>query len=60
MYEAPGLSPRRACSLTGFSLSTCRYEAQRPAVDAHVSERITELTLECRHMAVAASRRPVC
>jgi putative transposase len=31
-----------------LSLSTCRYEAQRPASDAHLSGRITELALERR------------
>lgn len=31
-----------------MSLSTCRYEAQRPAADAHLSGRITELALERR------------
>jgi len=31
MCDATGLSQRRACRLTGLSLSTCRYEAQRPA-----------------------------
>ncbi len=45
MCDATGLSQRRACSLTGSSLSTCRYEAQRPA-HAHLSGRITELALE--------------
>ena len=48
MCDAPGLSQRRACRLTGLSLSTCRYEAQRPAADAHLSGRITELALERR------------
>ncbi len=48
MCDATGLSQRRACRLTGLSLSTCRYEAQRPAADAHLSERITELALERR------------
>lgn len=42
------MSQRRAYRLTGLSLSTCRYEAQRPAVDAHLSGRITELALERR------------
>lgn len=46
MCEVTGLSQRRACRLTGLSLSTCRYEAQRPAADVHLSERITELALE--------------
>jgi transposase InsO family protein len=46
--DATGLSQRRACRLTGLSLSTCRYEAQRPAADAHLSGRITELALERR------------
>ena len=49
MCDATGLSQRRACSLTGLSLSTCRYEAQRPTADAHLSGRITELALERRH-----------
>lgn len=48
MCDAIGLSQRRACLLTGLSLSTCRYEAQRPAADAHLSGRITELALERR------------
>lgn len=48
MCDASGLSQRRACRLTGLSLSTCRYEAQRPAADAHLSGRITELALERR------------
>ena len=39
---------RRAWRLTGLSLSTCRYDAQRPADDAHLSGRITELALESR------------
>lgn len=43
MCDATGLSQRRACRLTGLSLSACRYEAQRPEADAHLSERITEL-----------------
>jgi len=48
MCDATVLSQRRACSLTGLSLSTCRYEAQRPAADAHLSGRIIELALERR------------
>ncbi len=48
MCDATGLSQRRACMLTGLSLWTCRYEAQRPAADAHLSGRITELALERR------------
>ena len=48
MCDATGLSQRRACRLTGLSLSTCRYEAHRPAADAHLSGRITELALEHR------------
>ncbi len=48
MCNATGLSQRRACRLTGLSLSTCLYEAQRPAADAHLSGRITELALERR------------
>lgn len=38
MCEAKGLSQRRAC----------RYEAHRPAADAQLSLRITELALERR------------
>jgi len=48
MCDATGLSQRRACRLTGLSLSTCRYDAQRPSSDAHLSGRITELALERR------------
>lgn len=48
MCDATGLSQRRACRLTGLSLSTYRYDAQRPSADAHLSERITELALERR------------
>ena len=50
MCDATGLSQRRACRLTGLSLSTCRYEAHRPAADAHLSGRITELALERRRL----------
>ena len=46
--DATGLSQRRACRLTGLSLSTCRYDAQRPVADAHLSGLITELALERR------------
>ena len=46
--DATGLSQRRACRLTGLPLSTCRYDAQRPAADANLSGRITELALERR------------
>lgn len=45
MCDAAGLPQRLACRLTGLSLSTCRYEAQRPAADVHLSGRITELAL---------------
>ena len=48
MCDATGLSQRRACMLIGLSLSTCRYEAQRPAANAYLSGRITELALEHR------------
>ena len=48
MCDATGLSQLRACLLTGLSLSTCRYEAQRPAADTHLSGRITEPALERR------------
>ena len=60
MCDATGLSQRRACRLAGLSLSTCRYDAQRPAADAHLSGRITELALGAQafwlppHMAVTA------
>lgn len=49
MYDATGLSQRRACRLTDLSLSTCRYDAQRPAADAHLSGRITELAIDVPH-----------
>ena len=48
MCEAAGLPQRRACRLESLSLSTYRYSAQRPAADAHLSGRITELALERR------------
>ena len=48
MCDTTGLSQRRACRLTDLSLSTCRYDAQRPAADAHLFGRITELALERR------------
>lgn len=48
MCDATGLSQRRDCMLIGLSLSTCRYEAQRPAADAHLSGSITEPALERR------------
>ncbi|GAA3898072.1 hypothetical protein GCM10022405_24220 [Gibbsiella dentisursi] len=48
MCDATGLSQRRACRLTGLSLSTCRYDAPRPSADAHLSGCITELELERR------------
>jgi len=48
MCDATDLSQRRACRLTGLSLSTCRCDAQRPAADAHLSGRITGLALERR------------
>ncbi len=47
MCDATGLSQRRAAAYR-FVLSTCRYEAQRPAADAHLSGRITELAMERR------------
>ncbi|GAB7261997.1 hypothetical protein DZJ_36120 [Dickeya ananatis] len=31
-----------------LSLSTCRYDAHRPATDAYLSARITELAMERR------------
>lgn len=49
LCDATDLSQRRACRLTGLTRSTCRYEAQRPPSDAHLSGRITELALERRH-----------
>ena len=48
MCDATGLSQRRACWFTGLSLSTCRYDAQRPTADAHLSGRISGLALERR------------
>jgi len=48
MCDAAGLSQRRACRLAGLSLSTCCYSAQRPAADAQLSLRITELVPERR------------
>jgi len=48
MCDATALSQRRACRLTGLSLSICCYEAQRQAADAHLSGGITELALERR------------
>jgi len=48
MCDATGLSQRRACSLTGSSLSTCCYQPHRTSADAHLSGRITELALERR------------
>ncbi len=48
MYDTTGLSQRRACRLTGLTLSTHRYEARRPALDVHLSGRIIELALERR------------
>ncbi len=41
MCDATGLSQRRACRLTGLSLSTCRYEAHRPGK--------RKLTAVCSH-----------
>lgn len=49
MCDAVSLSQRRACKLTGLSLSTCHYDARRPSTDTHLSGRITELALERRH-----------
>jgi len=48
MRHATGLSQSIGCRLTGLSLSTCRYEAQRPASDAHLSVRIIALALKRR------------
>ncbi|HCP8550612.1 TPA: transposase [Escherichia coli] len=48
MCDATGLSQRRACRLTGLSLSTFCHEIQRPRVDAQLSGRITELAVERR------------
>ncbi len=55
MCDATGLSQRRACLLTGLSLSTCRYEAQRPAADAHLSGRITSWHWSAGVLATSAS-----
>jgi len=60
MCDATGLSQRRACRLTGLSLSTCRYDAQRPAADAHLSGRITELALERRRFGYPAAYGSYC
>ena len=49
MCDATDLSQRRACRLTGLSLSIFRYKSLHPAVDVHLSWRITALALECRH-----------
>jgi putative transposase len=46
MCDATGLSQHHVCRITGLFLSTCCYEAQHPADDAHLSARITELALE--------------
>jgi len=46
MCITTALSQRRSCGLTGLSLSTCRYEAQRPAAEAHLSGHITALAPE--------------
>ncbi len=48
MCDVTVLSQRRACMLTGLSLSTCRYKVQRPAADAYLSGCITEPALERR------------
>lgn len=48
MYDAIGMSQRRACRLINFSLPACRYEAKCPAADAHLPGRIIELALERR------------
>lgn len=42
------IKPKFICRLTGLFLSTSRYDAQRPAADAHLSGRITEQALERR------------
>ncbi len=55
MCDATGLSQRRACRLTGLSLSTCRYDAQRPAADAHLSGRITSWRLNADVLVIGAS-----
>jgi len=46
MCDATGLSQRCASRLTGLSLTNCRYDAQRPAADAHLSGRIDELAIK--------------
>lgn len=48
MCDATGLSQRRACRHTGLSLSTSRYDAPRPAADAHLSGHIIELRVILR------------
>jgi hypothetical protein len=59
MCDATGLSQRRACRLTGLSLSTCRYEAQRPALmriyqGASLSWHWSAGVLATAHLAVTA------
>jgi len=49
MCHTTGLLQHQACRLAGLSLSACCYSAQRPAADAQVSLRITELTPERHH-----------
>lgn len=53
MCYAMGLSQRRA----GLSLSICRYADQRPAADAQLSVRITELALWLSAYLEASSAR---
>nr|GME07234.1 IS3 family transposase [Ipomoea batatas]GME07342.1 IS3 family transposase [Ipomoea batatas] len=48
MLDKEALQVALGRNLAGLSLSTCRYSAQRPAADAQLSLRITELALERR------------
>ena len=52
---ATGLSQRRAGRLAGLSLIICRQSAQRPAADAQLSLRITELAPEPRRFGYMAA-----
>lgn len=55
MYNATGLSQRHACRLAGLSLSTCRYDVQRPAVDEYLSDASLMLALERRSFGTVLS-----
>ena len=57
MCDATGLSQHRACRLTSLPLTTCRYKAQRPAADAHLSGRITDWHWSAGVLAIDVLRR---